>query len=335
MSSQIVLVTGASGFVGSNVVDAVLKAGYTTRAIVRPKRTAAVKAAYAKYGDKFEVAEIEDLATSDLSAAFQGAWAILHVGSPLPDATLPQEELIRTAVDGTKRVLDFAYAAGIKKIVYTSTFGTLFNPSLTWKNGTYTEDDWYTPTREDGLKPDLSTWTVYAIGKTLAEQEVWKFADAHKDYDVTSILPGFILGRFGSGQTIDNLAQGSNKFVYGLMTGGPLFDHGDYLPTFVNIDDVATLQVLALKTGDAGRRKRILAHAGPFVVREVAEYLHRAHPELGPRLPQLDGTAGSVGEYAKLVGKNAKEILGFEQFTGLDETVDQTVAALLEKEGSQ
>ncbi|KAI0043830.1 NAD(P)-binding protein, partial [Auriscalpium vulgare] len=327
-------VTGASGFVGANALEAVLEAGYPARALVRPTRTANLKAAYGHYGAKFEVAEIDDLATSDLSAAFKGVWAVLHVGSPLPDAPdVTAEVNITSAIDGTKRVLAAAHAAGVKKIVFTSTFATLYDPALTWKEATYTEKDWFKPSREDALKDGVDPWTVYVIGKTLAEQEVWKFADEHKDYDVTTINPGFVLGRFAKGQTIGSLAVGSNKMVYGHIVGGPLFDHGPFLPTFVNVRDLSALQVRALQVGDVGQRKRILAHSGPIVFREVAEYLHKAHPEIEARISKLDDSnTGKVGEYAKLSGSNAKELFGFEKFIGFEQTIDETVAALLEKE---
>ncbi|KAI0050057.1 NAD(P)-binding protein [Auriscalpium vulgare] len=349
MSTGIVLVTGASGFVGANVLQAVLEAGYPARALVRPTRTATLKTAYGHYGDKFEVAEIDDLATSDLSAAFKGVWAVLHVGSPLPDA-VTAEVSVTSAIDGTKRVIDAAHAAGVKKIVFTSTFATLFDPALTWKEATYTEKgksvrrsalsytpkahlDWFNPSREDALKEGLDPWTVYVIGKTLAEKSVWKFADEHKDYDVTTINAGFVLGGYAKGQTIGSLASGSNRMVYGLIAGGPLFDHGPFLPIFVNTRDLSALHVRALQVGDVGQPKRILAQGGPFIIREAAEYLHKAHPEIEPRIAPLDDSnTGKVGAYAKLVGTNAKELLGFDKFIGVEQTIDETVAALLEKE---
>ena len=111
--SRIYQVTGASGFVGSHVVDELLRNGYSVRrcvhiltssplpssiqqqytypwvvvSAVRSHNVERVSKSYASFGDRFTTTVIEDLATSDLSPAVKGVDAIIHVASPLSHAS--------------------------------------------------------------------------------------------------------------------------------------------------------------------------------------------------------------------------------------------------------
>ena len=96
-------VTGASGFLASVIIDQLLEAGYKVRgyvilyrffaayvsiytstlSTVRSSKAARVQVAYRSFGDQFNIAVVDDLATSDLADAFRGADALIHVGSPM------------------------------------------------------------------------------------------------------------------------------------------------------------------------------------------------------------------------------------------------------------
>lgn len=102
----IVLVTGASGFVGSHVVGELLREGYTVRGAVRSHNVARVNKSHESFGDRFATVVIDDLVTSDLLAAVKGMMrcarpayrmaehilgvdAIIHVASPLAHSAAP------------------------------------------------------------------------------------------------------------------------------------------------------------------------------------------------------------------------------------------------------
>jgi dihydroflavonol-4-reductase len=116
---DLLLVTGASGFVGSAVANAARKAGYRVRALVRrssPRTNL-------QLDDEIVVGDICDRAS--LAPALRGARYLIHVAadyrlwSPAPD------EIIRTNVEGTRYVMEEALRAGVERIVHTSSVATL------------------------------------------------------------------------------------------------------------------------------------------------------------------------------------------------------------------
>jgi len=119
-----VLVTGASGFVGANLVRALLADGRRVRVLVR--RTSNLRALTACSVDVVP----GDLLDSDsLTRAVAGCRLVFHAAADYrlwaPDPTV----LYRNNVDGTRNVLEACARAGVERVVYTSSVGTLGIPS--------------------------------------------------------------------------------------------------------------------------------------------------------------------------------------------------------------
>lgn len=113
-----VFVTGATGFVGSNLVRLLSRRGMVVRALVR---TSADRGNLE--GLPFESC-VGDLFDSDaLKAGLRGCDACFHLAAALPGKEAA--ELYRTNVEGTRSVLRAAMEAGCSAIVHTSTMGTL------------------------------------------------------------------------------------------------------------------------------------------------------------------------------------------------------------------
>src|SRR5512133_1384296 len=118
-SGDLLLVTGASGFVGSAISNAARAQGYRVRVLVRrssPRTNIAPT-------DEVVVGDICD--RTSLVAALRGVRYLAHAAadyrlcSPVPD------EIIRTNVDGTRAVMEEALRAGVERVVYTSSVATI------------------------------------------------------------------------------------------------------------------------------------------------------------------------------------------------------------------
>ena len=115
-----VLVTGASGFVGSAVLRAGLAKGYTLRALLRPSSPRVNLEGLA-----CEIAEGDMRDRDSLKRACAGVRYLFHVAADYRLWARDPSEIIRNNLEGTRNVMNAALAAGVEKIVYTSSVATL------------------------------------------------------------------------------------------------------------------------------------------------------------------------------------------------------------------
>lgn len=268
----LVVVTGASGFVGKWVVVLLLKAGYRVRGTVRGRDKAdAVRAAAAREaGDlaalNLELIEADLLSDDNWDKVMAGASAVMHTAT-LVLATEPRDPavVVRPAVEGTARVLRFAHAAGVRRVVITSSIATVgYGHGHTSGKRTYDETDF---TNLGGLR-----WRwAYCIGKTNAEQAAWAFA-RQRGMALTTIHPGMILG-----PALDADASVSLRAVTGLLDGStPAMPNMGY--SVVDVRDVAAMHIAALEKPRA-IGQRYLATSRYLWFREIADILRKAYPD--------------------------------------------------------
>ena len=124
MSKSLVFITGASGFIGSQVVAVTLKAGYRVRLSIRkPEQEAAIRKRYAEYNNDIEIFLIPDLSNVDaLTSALNGVDYVFHIASPMPGSgTDLQRDYINPAVAATLSMLNAALAhKQIQKVIIVS-----------------------------------------------------------------------------------------------------------------------------------------------------------------------------------------------------------------------
>ena len=117
---SIALVTGASGFLGWHVARTLLERGYKVRALCRPGSFVHELPVERVQGDLRE--------PSSLAAACTGCDSVFHVAADYRLWSKKPQELYDSNVDGTRNLLEAAVAAGVSRIVYTSTVGCIGMP---------------------------------------------------------------------------------------------------------------------------------------------------------------------------------------------------------------
>jgi dihydroflavonol-4-reductase len=272
-----VLVTGGSGFIGSQAILQLLAAGHTVRTTVRSlKREGDVRAMLkqggAEPGDRltFVAADLEK--DAGWPEAVAGCDFVLHVASPFP-ATLPkhEDELIVPARQGALRVLRAARDAGVNRVVLTSSFAAI-GYGQTPQQAPFTEKNWTDP---DG--PDVQP---YAKSKTLAERAAWDFiAKEGGALELAVVNP---VGVFGPvlGPDYSTSILLVQRLMDGALPGCPKLTFG-----IVDVRDVVDLHIRAM-TDPAAKGERFLAVAGDFLsIQDIAEVLKARMGAAAKRVP--------------------------------------------------
>jgi len=288
MSQSLVLVTGVSGFLGSHVVDQLLKADYRVRGTARSSKVAAVQRAFASQpgGDRVEIVGIDDIISDDFTKALEGVSGVLHLASPLA-GKLPPAEMLDAAVNGTLNIIRQATKLGITNFSIISSIGAVWDRNNI--KPLYTSDDWNPITREHILYGNPDPLASYSGTKTFAERAVWEFAAEHPDMNITVLNPPFFIGPFAPGFRVppgDRAALSTNTFIYDLLFAG---NKTDTPPVgFVDVRDVAIALVKGQKTPG---KHRILFGGEWFTLEEAIDYIASIHPELKDRLATASPTA--------------------------------------------
>lgn len=118
------LVTGASGFVGSHVARQLVAAGDQVRVLARPGSDLR-----ALEGVAVERVEGDLRDPASLARAMRGVQRVFHVAADYRLWARDPEEIYRSNVEGTRSLLGAAHAAGVERIVYTSTVATIAVPT--------------------------------------------------------------------------------------------------------------------------------------------------------------------------------------------------------------
>ncbi|MEM1376419.1 MAG: aldehyde reductase [Pseudomonadota bacterium] len=271
---QTIILTGITGFIAKHIAQQLLNAGYQVRGTLRSMdRADEVRDAIApglKKGIKLEkrlsFVELDLTKDSGWADAMEGGDVLLHTASPFPIAQPKDEnELIRPAVDGTLRALKAAHAAGIERVVLTSSMAAIMNKPLTPGKTAYDHTHW-TDVSLDYVSP-------YDKSKTLAEKAAWDLVEAEApSMKLTTINPGLVLGpsldeHFGSSlELVERVLKAKDPAVPDVSIPG------------VDVRDVAKMHVDAI-SADASIGKRCIAVAQELSFPEISTILADAYPE--------------------------------------------------------
>src|SRR5271170_6588608 len=117
---RMILVTGASGFVGSAVARSLVGAGHDVRVLVRPTSSRLNLG-----GLRLEIAEGDLRDADSLARAMKGVQYLFHVAADYRLWARNPQDIVTTNVEGTRALMTAARHAGVERIVYTSSVATL------------------------------------------------------------------------------------------------------------------------------------------------------------------------------------------------------------------
>jgi dihydroflavonol-4-reductase len=285
-SSDTVLVTGATGFIGSAVARKLIERGYSVRALKRPT------------SPSFHLADLEmEFADGDIRdaesvrQAMAGVRWLFHVAADYRLWAPNPADIIENNVVGTRLVMDEAQRAGVERIVYTSSVATL---AVDPGGGAADENS---PARES------EAVGAYKRSKIMAERAV--------EAMVAQGLPAVIVNPSAPVGPCDVRPTPTGRIIIEAASGRmPAFvDTGLNL---VHVDDVAAGHLAALERGRIG--ERYILGGQNASLREMLAAIARLTGRRAPRIRIPRAAVMPLAVVAEAVARGT----GREPFVTLD-----------------
>jgi nucleoside-diphosphate-sugar epimerase len=238
----LVLVTGATGFLGSHLVCRLLADGQIVRACRRsasdtkefnlvfqhyfPEPTQQLALAKNLVWVQTDVLELDTLAE-----AIMGVSWVYHCAALVSFEASDRNLLMEVNTVGTANVVNLCLLNGVKNLCYVSSIASLGRT----KSGS---------TMDEHSKWETSALNSnYAISKYKAELEVWRGSE--EGLEVIIVNPGVIIG-------VGDFKKGSNSLVHSIYKGMPLYSMG--VNGYVDVKDVARAMILLVKSNIRNQR---------------------------------------------------------------------------------
>ena len=328
-----ILVTGANGHLGYNLIKGLLEKEHNVRGSIRSLKDESKVARVKELGD-VEIAEADLNDKDQLGKAMEGIDLLFHTAAVYAYVAPGREnEIIDASVKGIEKTFRAASKAGVKKIVLTSSIVSL--PVTLPGDPPVNEKDW---------SKDLQV--PYIRAKTQGEQLAWELAK-ELNLNLVTVLPGAITGPgFAKNTpTIDMIeAMMLNYFRFGVI-------NMNY--PIVDVRDVVDVHIRAAETDCEGRF--IVCNDTIPTFRDLVETLHKIDPKVGlPLMTMPNFMLGISGMFDKinnlffgtpmivlpelmatlkgkiwnLSNQRSKDVLGWQQKISLEQSLKDTIGVI-------
>jgi dihydroflavonol-4-reductase len=314
-----VLVTGASGFIGRHVARMLVERGDSVRAAVVPGED---RSYLESQGIETVVCDVRDLVA--VQGAVSGCQAVFHLAAIYALWMRDIRPIYQVNVQGTRNVLEAARAAGVERVVHTSSIAALgVEPGIL-------------PATEETAFNQHHNASDYVLSKYYAERAVRQYIE--DGMDVVIVNPAFPVGRG------DVRPTPTGRILLRICEGTYFAAHPGGL-NIVDVEDVARSHLAALDRGRTGAQyvlsgtdistsdffRRVLRVAAiDRKVREVPYWLMWIMGKAGDLVslftePMIDSlTVAYTGQYLYYDCSRAREELG-HQVTPVDEVIDHSL----------
>lgn len=247
-----VLITGATGLVGSHAALFLLKKGISVRAIFRDADSKEkTRALFALYGDSDLFGDIEwiEADINDIPAmepAFANITEVWHCAAMISFSSKDEEKLRKVNIEGTANIVNLAISYRVAKLCFVSSIATLGD--LKEHDTVINEETEWNPEKHH---------SDYAISKYGAEMEIWR--GQQEGLQTVIINPGVILGP-------GFWHQGSGAIFSAIENDLPFYTNGS--TGFVAVTDVVNIMFELMQRDISGERFCVIANN--IVYRDLA-----------------------------------------------------------------
>jgi UDP-glucose 4-epimerase len=310
VSERPVLVTGAAGFIGSNLVTRLLEDGRRVVAVddLSTGTLANLAPARERHAGRFEFDRL-DVRQGGLTPLVERLRpeVVFHLAAQVDVRRSVEDPLHDASVNvlGTIAVLEAARVAGVRKVVYAGSIGSYGDPDVA-----------SLPVDESFDSPALSP---YGVSKRVALDYLQTYGELH-DLDWTALTFANV---YGPHQTTAGEGGVVATFAGRMLDGQPCTIHGDGDQTrdFVYVDDI--VHALVLAADRAGGRRLLIGTGQRTSINQLFRALAAAtgYPHEPLRAPAREGEV----RHSSLDSRLAARELGWKPWTSLEEGLAMTL----------
>lgn len=302
------LVTGGSGFIGSNIVKILLKNGYEVKVFDDLSSGYIINIQdYVKNGEvEFIKGDVRDF--DAVNKAMKGVDKVFHLAACVGrQKSIDNPQLdSSTNLIGTINVLEAMRSNNVNRIVYSSSaamFGELLTPTI----------DENHPQNAD---------SPYGVSKLAAEKMILAYAGIYKELNAICLR---YFNIYGVNQRFDLYGNVIPIFAKRIYSGEPITIYGDGSQTrdFVNVKDVARANFMAA-TSDIKTDVFNLGSGSSITINELARKMIEISG-IDTKIIYAPERPADV-KHCKANAEKAKSILGFSAQVGLEEGLEEYMA---------